>query len=1303
MKSSKINKKCKLLLAFHSWLWGVFMAKKHNRIVSKRFWLTATAIISLMHPAFASASEHAAQAQGGWQVGAVHNVNNGTPTYCAMANSYNDKSVLAFARDNTQQGSIALELNTSSFTVGEEYSVSIDVDGKLHRKLAAKAESKKSIIVQIGQDAELIKSMQSEGTLQLTLGGKQYAFMLSGFDKAFGGLVECTSQLSDVETAAVKIKRPDTSNAALLEKQLEEVQTLVSELRSEKKTLEAKIKLAQKEDTTVALSSQISGFEAELKEMHLRNADLTKVLSEKQHNIKELKLEIDRDDTDKMAIKTRITELEELLKVQNKVIEEQKASLNGQGQGAQDLQSNLDGQKEKMTELRRMNLSLQQELDMKNDEIVEIKTQIKTLKSNEAEDYDGQVARLKNEVDLLQAKIVEIENVKNNLDAQIVEKLLLVEDGQQLVSELKAEKADLVLKLQSRADVAVNNTSGRKDLEKLIKDQSANLQKLRQENLIMQQRLETSNLADLEVAALREEKNELEKKLEEHQGKQPLDAQAPVVDVAKNSAKLKKLEDENLKLNQQIGNSVEQGKVIASLKAEREQLKVLLTQKENSKTENLSKLQKLEKQVQDKTAALQSLRQENLVISQQLEEGQQKLLATTAKYETKTHAQSADLKRLKDLDAHIKENVALKADIIALKQSVDVLKREKSELDLQIANYISMKGTKNEAVTKLEKVVSERSAQLAAIRAENITLQRELLGKEQRLAKLSGISTNGASPNELASYKTDLANAKNEVRDLLQEKMAFEAHIAELELSINDIDGRKQKLVQSGAQDQKMASQLADAQLLIDQQTNTIQQFKEKLDQQTRLTALNKTMAQHELPAQNVDVAELEKLRLELGETRSAAVASAEYLEYTRRELDKAHYKIRSLETKKQGIFKTAAPAKKTVAQPFGMTPRELVEPPKAMQMVSKTPTPVATENEIVVQMEALDQLVGSYPQKHTSNLVPQNKSFQSAVVVNTGAIDQNFADYSYAMGDGFVGELHKPQVIVDDAAMVSMVDGTEKQQMMLQAENIAIKLIPPQSANSLAEAKKYSMASDNTIQTTFSSLDGHSALNQPIHTKSVGAKIERDNVKENSQNRTERFLDSILDKHSGAKTRHKSNTKKLQHKTSKVKKKIDSTITAVNKIDAVNVRRLLHDANVPVTSFAIDKYKSDTGQVTAYQQWKNNQFTGIHESQNWQQGYHIKQYIDGVVGRYQNDCKSEVAVKPVHYESNDGYEIAIADILCPSQENAYLVSGIFYGKQGKKIDVILHSGHPDTEQQLGLVRDNLFKEVKSQIKEIIG
>lgn len=140
--------------------------------------------------------------QGEWTVGTVDGQRD---TYCATVNALKaadraDDVVLAVARDTTGYGSLAFDFTQKFFKAGETYDATVTPAGQKPQTLKAKATTEKSLIIQIGNDDEFFKGMGG-GTLDLKLPQVKARFALGAFDKAYGDLQGCVTELAAKTTA----------------------------------------------------------------------------------------------------------------------------------------------------------------------------------------------------------------------------------------------------------------------------------------------------------------------------------------------------------------------------------------------------------------------------------------------------------------------------------------------------------------------------------------------------------------------------------------------------------------------------------------------------------------------------------------------------------------------------------------------------------------------------------------------------------------------------------------------------------------------------------------------------------------------------------------------------------------------------------------------------------------------------------------------------------------------------------------------------------------------------------------------
>ena len=143
---------------------------------------------------------------GDWHVGAI---NTHSANYCAMINQFDKEISLAFARNPSGYGSLAIDFPGEILETGTVYSVTLQVDDMEARQFNVRASSPHSVIIQIGQDEDFYGSLATNGTLRIALPAVDMRFELNKFSSSYISLVSCADKLQQPEqgprTAAMPV------------------------------------------------------------------------------------------------------------------------------------------------------------------------------------------------------------------------------------------------------------------------------------------------------------------------------------------------------------------------------------------------------------------------------------------------------------------------------------------------------------------------------------------------------------------------------------------------------------------------------------------------------------------------------------------------------------------------------------------------------------------------------------------------------------------------------------------------------------------------------------------------------------------------------------------------------------------------------------------------------------------------------------------------------------------------------------------------------------------------------------------
>ena len=131
-----------------------------------------------------------------WQVGTVDNQGD---KYCAMVGNFDQASVLAFARNPSGFGSLAIEFREDMFTKGKDYEVQLAVDTGIPMTFTGKASNARSLVMQIGQDSAMYNALSTSKSLRFTSSAIDATFGLEKFSGSYKKLVNCATDLMPVD------------------------------------------------------------------------------------------------------------------------------------------------------------------------------------------------------------------------------------------------------------------------------------------------------------------------------------------------------------------------------------------------------------------------------------------------------------------------------------------------------------------------------------------------------------------------------------------------------------------------------------------------------------------------------------------------------------------------------------------------------------------------------------------------------------------------------------------------------------------------------------------------------------------------------------------------------------------------------------------------------------------------------------------------------------------------------------------------------------------------------------------------
>lgn len=137
--------------------------------------------------------------QGSWTVSRVEAKQSGAVPYCALTRRFGNGSVLTFARNPRNEGSLAIDFPDAAFQTGKELTIDLLADSEI-RSFKTAPVSEHSIIVRMGEDNKFHQALEKSGQLAVSVADKTMTYAMPDMSEGMQDLSACIGQ--GVEPAA---------------------------------------------------------------------------------------------------------------------------------------------------------------------------------------------------------------------------------------------------------------------------------------------------------------------------------------------------------------------------------------------------------------------------------------------------------------------------------------------------------------------------------------------------------------------------------------------------------------------------------------------------------------------------------------------------------------------------------------------------------------------------------------------------------------------------------------------------------------------------------------------------------------------------------------------------------------------------------------------------------------------------------------------------------------------------------------------------------------------------------------------
>jgi len=140
------------------------------------------------------------QPNSDWAVSSLAATQSGGHPYCALARRFSNNVIFTVARNSQDESSVAIDFQKPTLNNTQTYSVSLKPGFSQDRVFNVRPVSGKAIVIRLGQDYAFHDALNRSGKLDVEFSGTSYSFNLSDFSDGQKRLGECLVNL--VEPAA---------------------------------------------------------------------------------------------------------------------------------------------------------------------------------------------------------------------------------------------------------------------------------------------------------------------------------------------------------------------------------------------------------------------------------------------------------------------------------------------------------------------------------------------------------------------------------------------------------------------------------------------------------------------------------------------------------------------------------------------------------------------------------------------------------------------------------------------------------------------------------------------------------------------------------------------------------------------------------------------------------------------------------------------------------------------------------------------------------------------------------------------
>ncbi len=716
----------------------------------------------LTAPSFHAHAATDSKAVTSWQVSRVASVSQGS--YCAMAQKFDNQSILTFAQNSEGQYSLAIESPKAKFDAAKDTEVVLSVKGGDEETYNARVQSQNAIVIGLGKGEDVVGKLKKSGVLHVKVGNSQTVYQ---FNEYGAGQKDMGACLAGIQASPEKTA---TNNKA---DKIENTEPAAGETPAEPSVEGLLAARPSTSDNGDGLDKSFLRDDVEPVKAVSKNAP-------KPADIDIIETTMDKEMSD---LREENARLKRSLAESRKAYEDQQVKQSG---------SAVDEMKEKLAALKDENSQL-------NTELADARKMTKAISEDEMKlsNVSDELKRAKQLAETLKSENATLRN-QISIAAKTGDKETQQASQMSLqMADLKTENAKLKLEVDSLSKLGGGITPDVLAVQQSLKGLEDRIAIMRSENADLRQQLSDAKtsgssadmggdeklraqLRDLhvQVETLQKEKVSLLASIEKMQKDtevSQLKAAGGSWDLEQATRRYQESQREIRRLGALIDDSN------ARCQAEKKDIEYMLFDPEIAKSAQISMLNNLEDQIAEKDKAIKLLEAKQAEKQQPSPELLKKIadmekqavddaatISSVRKELTSVQATAGDAKRQQELLAQKESEInSLQTKIVSLQsENQKVISESQQSVAAEIKKASDSQKTVIDSLTSQLKAASDKSIALEAQLAEVKTKQ----GQDAQ-AVVSSKAEVLAQTNAMAALNSQLKSASDKVA-LLEGQLA---------------------------------------------------------------------------------------------------------------------------------------------------------------------------------------------------------------------------------------------------------------------------------------------------------------------------------------------------------------------------------------------------------------------------------------------------------------------------------------------------------------------------------------------------